>query len=101
MNTVELSTEIDITGCDGELYSSVKLLDKYGSVVGQDGQTVYLTQDAYLSYCPFEGSLYEASGVDMQGHSYVVLWSIIPGQEDNPDESERCVWDSPTSVVKH
>ena len=61
-----------------------------------EGKTYTLTQDAY--YSNGNEGRYQASALDEDGNTYMVLWRILDGHEDDDNEDTMCDWDNPFAV---
>ena len=88
-------------------------LEKMGQengTVEHDGDTIYLTQQAYVSD---DGQTYRSRGVDIDDNGYRITWINLYadhrcGHDGNcavegcngwcEDESNACDWDNPLSV---
>lgn len=63
----------------------------YGPVLSYNGVKVALTQEAYLDNNKSQEACYKSRGVDADGNTYYIEWTIKDGF-DGDDESNACDW---------
>lgn len=70
---------------------------EFGTLNLDSGEEVALIQQAYLDYCPTDGSAYYAGAKTECDKSYVVRWTITNSDAEN--EADSCDWTEFTALT--
>jgi hypothetical protein len=80
-----------------EAFNLADLEAEFGTV-DVEGNTYYLTQQAYITGSD-DDVCYEAAAIASNGDVYTVRWAVCEDWQEIEDESDRCDWAKPISVT--